>query len=117
MTTAQKLSTVIAVLGFLAGATTQLTDLFAPLGSIAPVIVKEIVTIAGLASGIAGIFLMSMTGQVGQIKAVQAMPGVESIVVGDKANQTLAAIAVDTNQPKVDVQPGSETAVQNIAKG
>ncbi len=73
MTTVQKIALTIAVLGFLAGAGTQLTDIFAPLGSIAPVVVKEIVSVSGFVSGILGVVLSAQTGQAAQIKAVVDM--------------------------------------------
>ena len=73
MNTAQKLALTIGILGFLGGASTQLTDIFAPLGSVAPIIVKEIVSLAGFIAGILGIVLTFMTGQGSQIKSVVAM--------------------------------------------
>ena len=73
LTLTQKLGISIAMLGFVAGSATQLTDIFAPLGSIAPLIVKEIVTIAGFVSGIFGIVLSFISGQASQIKAVVDM--------------------------------------------
>lgn len=117
MTTVQKIALTIAVLGFLAGAGTQLTDIFAPLGSIAPVIVKEIVSVSGFVSGILGVVLSFATGQAQQVKAVQDMPGVEKIVVNTQANQTLAQLAIDPEQDKVEVAPGAEKVVASTAKG
>lgn len=117
LTTVQKIGISIAVLGFLAGSATQLTDIFAPLGSIAPVIVKEIVTISGFISGILGIVLSFLTGQANAVKTVQAMPGVESIMVNEKASPALAALAVDPLQPKIDVLPAAASAVTQTAKG
>lgn len=73
MNTAQKIGLAISILGFLAGAGTQLTDILSPLGSIAPVIVKEIVSISGLGTGFLGIILMSITGKGAQIAAVVEM--------------------------------------------
>jgi|SRR5882762_5965659 len=73
MNTAQKLALAISVLGFLAGAGTQLTDIFAPLGSFAPVIVKEIVSLSGFGTGILGIILANTTGKGSQIAAVVEM--------------------------------------------
>lgn len=73
LTTAQKVGISIAVLGFTAGSATQLTDILAPLGSAAPVVVKEIVSLSGFASGILGIVLSFLTGQSGQVKAVVEM--------------------------------------------
>jgi hypothetical protein len=117
VTNVQKIGLAIAILGFLAGASTQLTDIFAPFGSIAPVVVKEIVSISGFGSGILGIIVSNLTGQANQIKAVQDMPGVESIVVNANANKTLAQLAVDPAQAKVDVKSGAEASVNQTARG
>lgn len=117
LTTVQKIGLAIGVLGFLATAGTQLTDIFAPFGSFAPVIVKEIVSVSGLVSGVLGIVLAFLTGQANAVKAVQAMPGVESIVVNAQASPALAALAVDQAQPKIDIAPGAAAAVTQIAKG
>lgn len=73
MNTAQKLALTIGILGFVATGGTQLTDIFAPLGSLAPVIVKEIVSLAGFISGVLGIVLTFTTGQGSQIKSVVEM--------------------------------------------
>lgn len=73
LTLPQKIGLAIALLGFIATAGTQLTDIFAPLGSIAPVIVKEIVSLAGFVSGVLGIVLATLTSQTGAIKAVVEM--------------------------------------------
>lgn len=115
LTTLQQLSLTISILGFLAGAGTQMTDIFAPLGSIAPVIVKEIVSLAGFVSGILGIVLTTLSSQTKQVQAVQAMPGVESILVNAQANKTVAGLALDPAQPKIDIAPGAATAVQKTA--
>ena len=73
MITAKNLSVTMSILGFLAGSATQLTDIFSPFGSIAPLIVKEIVSISGFGVGFLGIFVASMTGQNAQIKNVVEM--------------------------------------------
>lgn len=70
MNTAQKLALTIGILGFVATGGTQLTDIFSPFGSMAPLIVKEIVSLAGFTSGVLGIMLTFLTGQGSQIKAV-----------------------------------------------
>ena len=70
MNTAQKLALTIGILGFVATGGTQLTDIFAPFGSMAPLIVKEIVSLAGFVSGVLGIMLTFTTGQSSQVKAV-----------------------------------------------
>ena len=115
-TTAQKLALTIGILGFVGGASTQLTDILAPFGSVAPTIVKEIVSLAGFISGIFGIMLTFITGQAGQVKAVQAMPGVEAITVNEKANPALAALAVDPAQEKIDAIPAAAAIVAQTAK-
>jgi hypothetical protein len=115
MNLAQKLGLAVGILGFVGGASTQLTDIFAPFGSIAPVIVKEIVTVSGFVSGILGIFVTFVTGQSGIIKSVQEMPGVEKIIVNKQANQTLASFAVDPNQPKIETVAADKKAVQSTA--
>ena len=117
LTTVQKIGLTIAVLGFLATAGTQLTDIFSPFGSLAPLIVKEIVSVSGLVSGVLGIVLAFITGQVSAVKAVQAMPGVESIVVNAQASPGLAQLAIDPAQAKIDVAPGAAQAVAAAAKG
>ena len=116
MTLIQKIALSIAVLGFLSGATTQLTDILAPFGSFAPVIVKEIVSLAGVVSGILGVVLSFMTGQAKQVQTVQAMPGVEKIVVNEKASAALATLAVDPAQDKIEVTPQAQRVVEATAK-
>lgn len=117
MNTSQKIALTIGILGFVATGGTQLTDIFAPLGSLAPLVVKEIVSLAGFVSGILGIVLTFLTGQSGIIKSVQDMPGIEKIVVNEKANATLAGLAVDPLQDKIEATPQAANAVTQIAKG
>src|SRR5512146_1167759 len=105
MTLIQKLALAIAVLGFLGGASTQLTDILAPFGSIAPVVVKEIVSVSGFVSGILGVILSFLSGQTSLVKTVQDMPGIETIQVNAKANSALASLAVDPSQDKIEAIP------------
>ena len=107
MTNVQKIALTIAVLGFLAGAGTQLTDIFAPLGSIAPAIVKEIVSLSGFVSGILGVVLSFATGQANQIKAVADMPGATVHVDRAIATGALALAAADPTQPNVVPKNGA----------
>ena len=116
MNTPQKLALTIGILGFVATGGTQLTDIFAPFGSMAPLIVKEIVSIAGFVSGVLGIVLTFTTGQGSQVKAVQDMPGVDKIVVNKQANATLATMAIDPAQEKIEAAPGAEAAITATAK-
>lgn len=115
MTQVQKIALSIGMLGFLAGAGTQLTDIFAPFGSVAPVIVKEIVTISGFISGGLGIFLSFITGTASQVQAVNAMPGVDRIVVNEKASPALATLAVDPANSKIQIIPQAKQVVQATA--
>ena len=115
MSLAQKIALTIGILGFVATGGTQLTDIFSPLGSLAPLIVKEIVSLAGFVSGILGIVLTFMTVQASQLKAVQDMPGVEKIVANAKANATLATMVLDETNPKIEAAPGAAVAIQKTA--
>jgi len=115
LTNVQKIALTIAVLGFLAGAGTQLTDIFAPFGSAAPVIVKEIVSMSSFVSGILGVGLSFISGQASLVKNVQAMPGVETIIVNKNASPALATLAIDPTQPKIEVKSGAENAVNATA--
>jgi hypothetical protein len=117
LTIVQKIALIIGVLGFTATAGTQLTDIFAPFGSYAPLIVKEIVSVAGFASGVLGIVLAFITGQANAVRVVKAMPGVEGITVNAQASQALAALAVDPNEAKINIVPGAQDAVAQTAKG
>lgn len=115
MTLAQKLALTIGILGFVATGGTQLTDIFSPLGSMAPLIVKEIVSLAGFVSGVLGIVLTFSTGQSSQIRAVQEMPGVDKIVANKDANLTLATLTMDPTQSKIEAAPGAAGAIAKTA--
>ena len=115
MNTAQKLALTIGILGFVATGGTQLTDIFSPLGSMAPLVVKEIVSLAGFTSGVLGIVLTFTTGQGSMVKSVQDMPGVDKIVVNEKANAALATLAVDPSNTKIQPTPQAKQAVQATA--
>lgn len=75
--------------------------------------------VAGL--GIANIILSSvgtaLSGQAGLVKDVAAMPGVDKITVNANATQSLASVAVASDQPKVAASQGSLQEVATIAKG
>ena len=117
LTTVQKLAIAIAILGFVAGSATQLTDILSPFGSNAPLIVKEIVSLSTFVSGGLGVILAFITGQINAVKAVQAMPGITGITVNAQASPELAALAVDATQPKISIVPGAASAVAATAKG
>jgi hypothetical protein len=63
-----------------------------------------------------GVVLAFMTGQANAVKAVQAMPGVEKIVVNQQANAALATLAVDPTQTKIETVPADIPAVQATAR-
>ena len=114
--TTQKLALTIAILGVVGTASTQLTDILSPFGSMAPAIVKEIVSLATFVSGILGTVLTFTTGQSNIVKQVQDMPGVEKIIVNSQASAALATLAVDSTQPKIETMPSALSAVTATAK-
>lgn len=107
----QIISIIGAVLSVLMISTTQLTDLF---GS---GVAKTVVTIAGLANTVLSSVMAAITSQTSQIKDVLSMPGVERISVNEKANQTLAQVAVDPTINKIAPTAASMDAVEATAKG
>lgn len=106
----QVLSLILVVLGVFVASTAQLTDLFGPL------VAKTIVSLSSLLMAMMSGALAIITGQSSQIKAVQAMPGVEKIVVNSQANSALATLAVDPAQAKIETTPASAAAVQATAR-
>lgn len=105
----QIVAMILVVLGVLTASAAQLTDLFGPTAA------KNIASAAGLLSSIMAGFLSIVTGQSNLVRDVQAMPGIERIVVNEKANTTLATLAVDPAQPKIESTPGAATAVASTA--
>ena len=107
----QIIAIVLVVLGVCSASTAQLTDLFGAGAA------KYIISGSGLLTSILSGVLGIITGQGSIIKAVQAMPGVERISVNSQANSTLATLAVDPNQGKIETIPGAAAAVAATAKG
>ena len=113
MNTAQKLALTIGILGFVATGGTQLTDIFAPFGSMAPLIVKEIVSLAGFVSGVLGIVLTFLTGQGSQIKSVVQMAKDQSSPVqGIITTATPEGKALAASIPGPIVTAGSPAATE-----
>lgn len=110
LTTKQWLAIVVAVLSAMATATTQMVDIFGP------TIAKSIMGAASLLSTVLSSILAIISSQTGQIKEVEAMPGVDKITVNGNANTTLASLAVDPNRSKIEAAAGSEDAVEATAK-
>ncbi len=100
-----------AVLAALMVSTTQLTDLFGP------TVTKTIISTAGLIGLILNSITAAISGQGQMVRDVAAMPGVEKIQINSQANQTLAQVATDPQQPKVGAIPEAKVEVNNIAKG
>lgn len=110
LTRSQIFSIFSVILGVLVASTGQLNDLLGPAHT------KIIVSLAGLLSAIVSGVGAIVTGQGQQVKDVQKMEGVEKIVVNEKANATLATLAVDPAQAKVEITPAAEKAVEATAK-
>ena len=116
MNLAQKLALAVGILGFVATGGTQLTDIFSPFGSIAPLIVKEIVSLASFASGIMGVILAFITGGSSQIKAVVEMAkDTHSPVQGIITSATPEGKALAASIPGPIVTAGTPAAT-DIAK-
>ena len=111
LTSTQIFMLVIATLGVLTASATQLTDLIGATNT------HYVIASASLLMSILSGWGAILFGQGNQIKAVQAMPGVEAITVNAQANSTLAQLAVDPAQPKIDVVPAAAAAVAQTAKG
>lgn len=60
-----------------------------------------VISLLGLANTILAGVTYVLTGQSQQVRDVQAMPGVSKIVVNNQANATLAAVADDPSNTKV----------------
>lgn len=105
----QIISIAVLILGVMGTSTAQLTDLFGA------AITKDIVSLSSLLTAILGGINSIIGGQASQIAAVQAMPGVDKIVVNQNANSTLATLAVSQDNNKVEITPGSENAVKATA--
>lgn len=111
LTRNQVLSIIVAVLSACAAASAQLTDIFGP------GVAKMIISVAGLLNTVLSSILAIITSQGGQIRDVQSMAGVEKITVNKDANSTLATLAVDPAQDKIEASPSAQAAVEKTAKG
>lgn len=103
----QIFSIVGAILSVLMISTTQLTDLFGTGAA------KSIVSVAGLGNLMIQSVMAVLTSQGNTVLDVKSMPGVEGIAVNEKANKTLATLAMDPTQDKI--APTREAAAQVAA--
>ena len=109
LTLSQKFQITLCLLGVLLAGTGQLTILFGQTAT------SSIVSASGLlVAAVSGVGAI-VTGQGSQIAAVQAMPGVEKIVVNKQANSTLATMAVDQSQLKIETLPQDQAKVEATA--
>ena len=109
LTLSQKFQITLCLLGVLLAGTGQLTILFGQTAT------SYIVSASGLlVAAVSGVGAI-VTGQGSQIAAVQAMPGVEKIVVNKQANSTLATMAVDQSQLKIETLPQDQAKVEATA--
>lgn len=76
-----------------------------------------IVSLLGFGNTILAGVTYVLTGQGQQVKDVLAMDGVQKIDVNARANQTLAAIAVDPTVDKIAPLPAAVSTVEATAKG
>lgn len=111
LTPNQWFAIIIAILSALAGATAQLSDLFGAQ------VAHSIVTVSTLLTTIMSSVLVSLTSQSAQIRNVNAMPGVDRIVVNKDANLALAQAVADPSN-KVEAAPDAGRALaETVAKG
>lgn len=110
LTTTQIFAIILVVLGVLGTSTAQLTDLVGAHDT------KLIVSASSLLTSILSGILAMITGQSSQLAAVQAMPGVEKITVNSQANATVASMAVDPLNDKIEPIPQAAAAVEATAK-
>lgn len=107
----QIISIIGAILSVLMISTAQLTDLLGPTAA------KSLVSIAGLFNMILSSVMAAITSQGSTVKDVLAMDGVAKINVNEKANATLAALAIDPKQDKISPTVAAQSAVEATAKG
>lgn len=105
----QAIALVLVTLGVFVASTAQLTDLVGPGAT------KLIVSLSSLLMSILSGVLGVLTGQSGQLKAVDAMPGVDKIVMNRQATVTQANMVVDPNS-KAEAAPGAEAVIQATAR-
>lgn len=109
LTRNQTIAIIIAVLSVLSGGTAQLTEIFGPLAA------KSIVSLTSLATAVLSAVMAVLTSQGNTVQEVQSMPGVEKITVNAGANKTLATLAVDPANSKIEASPGAVQAVNQTA--
>lgn len=108
----QKVAIILVALGVLTTGGTA-ADLATLIG---PGYAKLVTAAANMAQTFLAGFLAVVTGQGSLIKDVRSMPGVEKITVNAQANPTLAAIAMDPNEHKIEPTLEDADAVEATSK-
>lgn len=111
LTGKQILLIVSAVLSALVAASAQLTDIFGPTTA------KAIISVVSLCNTVLTSITAAISGQYNLVKDVAALPGVQKIEVNEKANATLASLAIDPKQDKVAPLPAALESVTKTATG
>lgn len=112
LTGKQILLIIAAVLSALVGASAQLTDIFGPTTT------KAIISVVSLANTVLTSITAALSGQGSLVADVRSMPGVEKVLINDRANQVLAKMATDPAEPKVGAtDPATRAVLQDTAKG
>lgn len=108
----QWLGIIIVILGVIAGGSAQLIEV------VGPTVTKLMVSLATLLNTAMGGIIVILGGQNQQVIDVRRMPGVEKVLINENANQTLAAMATDPNEPKVGAtDPLTRQTLIETAKG
>jgi len=110
LTPTQWILLIMSTAGVLNGSAAQLTEWFGPTAA------HTIISVISFGQTLIGAWAMALSGQGAAIKQVLAMPGVQNITVNDKANATLAAIAIDPKTDKIAAAPSALEAVTATAK-
>lgn len=111
LTNKQWLAIVMVILGVCTTSTAQMTELFGASAA------KYVISLAGLVNTILAGVTAIISGQSSLVRDVAAMPGVERITVNEKANQSLAQVAVDPLANKIAPTNAAMDAVEATAKG
>lgn len=106
----QIIGMAIVVLGVLMVSTAQLTDILGPSAA------KTITSLAAMLNSILGGFMTVLTTDNAAIQDAANTKGVESIQINKSAPQSLAAMAIDPANEKIEATAKDSVAVSKIAE-
>lgn len=107
----QKLTMAMGFVGAATSAFGALNTIMTPIEALIGTV------ILGFISACLGVVATVTSSQGAQIKEVRSMLGVEKVLVNEKANQTLAALATDPNEPKIGATtPAVREVLKDTAK-